>query len=124
MSELQLLSVFKKWIGTKLTNACTCEGMREKKEKYKKGDREGLSQPCHVITHEMRYYELLVIGVNEKQNCVIFEGWSYSNKARDRKKSYHGTVSVPLEGIVSTVHAEMVASVNLPNQNYNHLSFR
>ena len=67
---------------------------------------------------ETRYFRLLVLAVDEVKGSVTFEGWSKVgftfDKTRKNEDRYHGTVTLPLEEITSCVHAQMVASAQLP----------
>ena len=96
MTTINLMPYFASNIGTRMSN-----GKAIKKN-------TDSSRPS-----TMRYFNLLVIAVDDESNTVFFEGWS-SEAINTSKNRYHGTTSVCLEGLKSIVEVQMIGASQLP----------
>ncbi len=96
--EIDLIPYFKAKIGTTLSSAHAVKTYKEWGSKKT----------------ETRYFKLSVIAVDAEANGVWFEGWSGQYHTNSHNEKYHGVTFVSLKGITGSVHAQMVASEQLP----------
>jgi hypothetical protein len=65
------------------------------------------------IAYTARYFQLLVISIDEDANCVYFEGWSGDASFSTPSQRYHGVTEVNLDKCSSIVEVQMIASLQL-----------
>ena len=95
---INLIPYFKSKIGTTLRG----------------GEAEKVYEEKRFATRKsVRYFDLLIIAVDEDANTVFFEGWS-GDAVNTVKSRYHGTTSVCLDGRTSVVEVQMIAASQFP----------